>query len=286
MTSPCELFFSNLLNRVYQNAYAVHGELDLDPQHFAERLRFLIKVHLGSDVSLASNLDCLRSLYAIDLYLSIACAQSSDAAWRRFLTLYEHHILECARFNLINRGAARELADSVIPDLCLPDASGKSRIASYDGSWPLITWLRAVVSHQAINQHKLRRNGFESMDSMRDVRDDKAVSRIDAALIANRYSAAIKDSFAVASASLTEHERHILLLRYDDALQVTEIATTLAVHPSTVTRQIQQAQAKLQKRIIRTLALEHHFGPAVIKECLTDILENPSHSLLASLKAC
>jgi RNA polymerase sigma-70 factor len=286
MASPPELTRSCLLARVYHDGFAVHGDIDLQPKHFAERLGVLIEVHLGSEASTASALDFLATLYTDDLYLSVACAQTSNAAWQRFLTLYENRIRDFARFASLNRNAALDLADSVIADLFLPDASGKSRIASYDGRWLLITWLHAVVNHQAINQHNLKRNGLERMDSIPDVSDSGAVRRINASLIANRYEAAINDSFETASASLTEHERSMLLLRYDEALQVREIASLLAVHPSTVTRQIQQIQTKLQKRVIRVLALKHKFGPAVIKECLIDILENPSHSLLTVLKAC
>lgn len=286
MTSPLELTLSNPLARVYEDAYAVHGDLGLEPQRFAEKLTALIEGNLGADATIASRVSFLQSLYAIDLYLSVACAQASDVAWQRFLSLYENHIRDFARFGSLNRDAARDLADDVIADLYLPDASGQRRIASYDGRRRLITWLHAVVGHQAINQYKLKWSGFERIDSIPDVSDGTAVSRINAALVGNRYEAAIKDSFATASASLTERERSILLLRYDESLQVTEIATLLAVHPSTVTRQIQQAQTKLEKRIIRVLATTHSLGPAAIKECLTDVLENPSHSLLAFLKAC
>ena len=285
MTSPVEVTFSNLLARMYHDAYAVHGDLDLKPQRFAEQLRRLIEMHLGSDAPIASRLAFLASLYAIDLYLSVACARASDIAWRRFLTVYENRIRDFARSVSRSRDTARDLADNLMAELFLPDASGTSRIASYDGRRPLITWLHAVVNHQAINQRELKWNAFERIDAMPDFSDLTAAPRIDAALIAHRYEAAINDSFATASASLTEHERNILLLRYDEALQVAEIANSLAVHSSTITRQIQQIQTKFGKRIIQVLALKHQLGPAAITECLSDIVENPRHSLLPFLKA-
>ena len=248
-------------------------------------LRGLIEMRLGSEASPASRVTLLGSLYVIDLYLCVACAQASDFAWRRFFTVYETRIRDFAKFVSGSCDAARDLADNVMADLFLPDGSGTSRIASYDGRWPLITWLHAVVSHKATNQRELKWSTLERMDSIHDVSDGTAVSRIDAALIAHRYAAAINDSFETASASLTERERSILLLRYDEALQVTEIATSLAVHSSTITRQIQQIQTKLGKRVIQVLASKHQLGPAAIAECLSDIVENPRHSLLAFLKA-
>ncbi|SRR6266404_1816128 len=284
MTSPTETGLSDVFAREYQGAYAVHGDLDLEPMCFAAKLRILLESQLGSTASIPDILNLLNSLYAPDLYLSIACVQSTDTAWRRFLTVYENRILQFATFITGSHNTGLELAENVTADLFLPDASGNRRLASYDGRRPLMTWLNALVRHSACNQRDLKWNSLERIDNICDVRDSAALARIDSALIARRYEAAINDSFAIASASLTERERSILLLRYDKMLQVSEIAGLFAVHPSTITRQLQQTQSRLGKRIIRVLASKHQFGHAAIRECLGDILENPRHSLMEFLK--
>ncbi len=168
MTSPDEIRLSDLLAQVYQAAYAIHGDLDLELTCFAERLRSLLESHLELADSISCRLDLLNSLYATDLYLSMACAQASDAAWRRFLTIYEKRILQFAIFITRHRGIGHDLADNVITDLFLPDTTGTSRMASYDGRRALIVWLRAVVSHQASNQRELVRNHRERVEAMPD----------------------------------------------------------------------------------------------------------------------
>jgi len=249
-----------------------------------EKLKALLKSHLGPVASTHSRLNLFSSLYSAGLYLSIACTQSSDAAWRRFLTVYEKRTVQFATFITGSRAAGSDLADNVITDLFLPDSSGTSRIGSYDGRRSLFVWVRAVVSHQASNQRELKWNQIERVEAMPSCNALAVTSDLEAVVVAHRYEAAINDSFAAATASLTIHERNLLLLRYDRALQVKEIAGALAVHSSTVTRQLQQTERKLGKRIIRVLATKHKLGPAVIKECLSDIVENPLHSLLPFLK--
>ena len=282
MTVLAKARLADLIARVYQDAYAVHGDLNLEPTYFAERLRRLLESQLELGDSILCRLKLLNSLYTTDLYLSLACAQAGDAAWRRFLTVYEKRILQFAIFITGHRDVGHDLADNVITDLFLPDTTGKSRIASYDGRRALIVWLRAVVSHQASKQRELKCNHFERVE---DVTNCIASATLETTIVAHRYAAAINDSFEIAAASLTQYERNLLLLRYDQAVHVKEIARALAVHSSTVTRQLQQAERKLGKRIIRVLATKHQFGPAAIKECLSDIVENPLHSLLPFLKA-
>jgi DNA-directed RNA polymerase specialized sigma subunit len=130
----------------------------------------------------------------------------------------------------------------------------------------------------------LKWNSWERIEQLSDVADVGAITRIEAALRASRYEAILEDCFALASECLTDQERLILLWRYDDELRVFEIARALDVHPTGITRQLQKIHLKLQKKIISVLTLKYHLGPAAIKECLVDLLNNPRHSLLVFLK--
>jgi RNA polymerase sigma factor (sigma-70 family) len=220
-----------------------------------------------------------------NLYLTVACSRSSDRAWTRFVTAYQKYIDKVARFVSPTSDAARELASGVMADLFMPDRSGHSRIASFDGQQSLATWLRVLMSHRATNLRMLKWNTCGSIERLSDVADVAAITRLEAALSASKYEAILEDCFRLASESLTDRERLILLLRYDDRLRVFEIARALGVHPSGITRQLQNTHLKLQKKIISVLTLKYHLGPAAIKECLVDLLENPAHSLLVFLKA-
>jgi len=140
------------------------------------------------------------------------------------------------------------------------------------------------MSHRATNLRMLKWNTCERIARLSDVADVAAITRMEAALRASKYEGILEDCFKLASESLTDRERLILLLRYDDRLRVFEIARAVDVHPSGITRQLQKTHLKLQKKIISLLTVKHHLGPAAIKECLFDLLDNPHHSLLVFLR--
>ena len=102
----------------------------------------IIEKHLGSNATPAAALSFFSTLHTTDLYLTIACSQSGDRAWTRFVTAYQKYMDKVARFVSPTSDAARELASDVMADLFLHDRSGRSRIASFDGQQSLATWLR------------------------------------------------------------------------------------------------------------------------------------------------
>jgi RNA polymerase sigma factor (sigma-70 family) len=284
MSSAPAMTLSCLSTRAYSDGYASHGDIDLQPERFENQLRLVIEKHLGANAPAAATLSFFSTLHTTDLYLAVACSQSSERAWARFVTAYQRYIDKVARFVSPTSDAARDLASEVIADLFLSDRSGCSRIASFDGQQSLATWLRVLMSNRATNLRKLKWNTCEPLERLSEVADAAALTKMEAALSANTYEAILKDCFQVASKSLTDRERLILLWRYDDGLRLVEIASALEVHPSGITRQLQKTHLKLQKKIISVLSLKYHLGPAAIKECLVDLLENPAHSLLAFLK--
>jgi len=173
-----------------------------------------------------------------------------------------------------------EVADSVLVSLCLPDRSGCQRIASYDGRSSLATWLRVIVVNRAINHSNERR--VASDEIVTDIPDSRAIVNIESALRAGRYAKALTESLAQAFQTLTARERLMLLWRYEDNLQLGEIAKLLGIHQSNVTRQLLRLQARLRETVIQALASQHHLVSSAIQECLSDITENPHLSISLS----
>jgi RNA polymerase sigma-70 factor len=285
MSSAPAVTLSGLATQAYRSGYAQHGEIDLPPETFETQLRVILEKHLGPNAAASIQLSFADTLRTTDLYLTIACAQPTELGWRRFSVAYQRYIDQVARFVSPTNSEAWELAENLLADLFLHDSSGASRIASFDGRQSLATWLRVVISRRAINHSLLKWNSVERFDHSADVTDKASVDRIESAVRNNRYGAILSEAFEIASESLTDRERLMLLLRYDDGLRMGEIAKAFGIHPSGITRQFQQLHLKLQKRIVSILAVKHHLGPETIKECLLDIIENPSHSLLVFLKA-
>jgi RNA polymerase sigma factor (sigma-70 family) len=163
-------------------------------------------------------------------------------------------------------------------DLFLPDRSGCSRIASYDGRSSLGTWLRVVVCNRVINAQRCTASA-KSTDLQPELPDGSALTRIEATVRARRYGPAIKDSMASACGTLTPRERLMLLWRYEDGLQLGQIAQLLGIHQSNVTRQLERVQGKLRDEVASILSAKHGLSRSAIQECLEDIVENPRHQV-------
>jgi len=284
MTGCPELSVQDLIYEAHAKARAFHGDFGLESDDFFAKLRGLIGKHLGTTGTNAEALSMCKKLYLIDLYLSIGCASNNDAAWRRFSSFYHKYIHEVARFVCSTRDAALELGDSIVGHLFLPDRTGCSRIASYDGRCSLRTWLAAIVKNRAIDERERRSSKDQRLDYVAEIPDSSSLLQIDLARRANTYEAVITHTLKQAVESLNASDRRLLALRCVEELNATDLAKSLGVHPSTVTRNLSRVQCKLRERVMSILATQFLLSSIAIDECLSDLVENPAHSVSQFLR--
>lgn len=284
MASPFETLLDALAQQAYRAAIFCHGDLGLDPEHYAGRLLFVTKKHLGDSHKQDDVFTFVAGLHTDDLYLTIACACPIDAAWERFTVLYQAFINKVAMSVCSTATASQDIAKNIPSHVFLPDASGRSRIASYEGRSSLAAWLSAVISNKAVKEQR-RCNRLEQLDRALEISDRTAVERIEGSLRAGKYASLIRDALRAANKSLTERERFMVSLRYEEGLAGAEIAVILGVHASTVSRHLRDIYEKLQETTISTLASKHELQKAEIEECLDDLRENPTYSILHALVA-
>jgi len=290
----------SIISTAYYDGCARFGDLGLDLQIYSGRIHSIIRKHLGVAPSEKAAIEFVKTLHGGDLYLATACAQHSPGmmngdsapceeaslAWRTLEKTYKGFICDLVRFFYSTSFAAQDLADSVLTDLFLPDRSGSSRIASYDGRSSLSTWLRVVVCNRAINARRCSAT-VKSTDIQAEIPDEPALENIELTVRAQRYGAVLGDSLKSACSRLTPRERLILLWRYEDGLQLGQIARLLGIHQSNVTRQLERMQGKLRDEVVSILSRKHGLSRSAIQECVQDIVENPRHgvSILDFIKA-
>lgn len=274
---------SETIVQAYCTGSAMHGRLGVRLEEFKSNLIRILSKHLRTGASNSAAINFVKGLHTNDLYLGHACAQRNEMAWDRFTLIYSQYIRALASLVAVSNTAATDIADHVLVDLFLPRSSGQSRIASYEGRSSLATWLRVVVINHSINERERLGNKTGGMDIL-DFADEAAPLRMDASLRACRYERVIQDALRCSCLCLTDHERLILLLRYNDGLHLGYIARLFGVHQSTITRQLERACKKLREAVMMTLSSKHNLDPAAINECEEDILENPSYSVLDLLQ--
>src|SRR5215472_6042758 len=299
MTVSPEL--ESIIASAYADGRRRFGDLGVELRTYTDRIHSIVQKHLGTLPSVDAQLDFVKGLHGDDLYLATACAQHSpgmtnghsqscsedaSAAWITLERTYKGFICDLVRFFYSTSFAAQDLADSVFADLFLPDRSGASRIASYDGRSSLSTWLRVVVCNRAINARRCSAS-VKSTDIQAEIPDEPALENIELTVRAQRYGAVLGDSLRSACSRLTPRERLILLWRYEDGLQLGQIARLLGIHQSNVTRQLERMQGKLRDEVVSILSRKHGLSRSAIQECVQDIVENPRHgvSILDFIKA-
>ena len=286
----------------YAEGQARFGDLGLEMKVYAERIGIVIRKNLGETAMDDEIAAFAAKLHLRDLYLATACAKDSlgfsntvgrdiapsysSIAWLTLEREYKPFIHRAARFFARQPMVSDDLAESTLADLFLPDGAGQSRILSYDGRSSLCTWLRVVISNRAIN---LRRgpgpSPLEDIEAGMWERLDPA--NIDRIIRAKRYGDRFADAMKYALRQLSSQERLLLLWRYEDGLQLGQIARLLDLHQSNVTRRLNRLHGKLRERIIAGLSTRHYLGKPAIEECLQGVAEcaNPMVSILDCLAA-
>jgi RNA polymerase sigma-70 factor len=284
MENELQLYFDTYAERVYQNGYYFHGDLQIIYREFKAHLWTIIEKYLDENATDKNIIRVINSLHGNDLYLAFACAQHSPQAWDRFTSSYRRYIYKLAAFVSPVKSLAYELAENILVDLFLPDRSGRSRIASYDGRSSLATWLRVIICHRAINEQERKFNNMAQLDDQCEKADEEAVRSIEMALRSSRYRSLIRDSLKQACGELTDRERLLLLLRYEKGLHLGQIGCLFGLHQATITRHLGRVQAKIRQSFESALIHKYKLCQAAIDECLSEIAENPAYSILALIK--
>ncbi len=270
--------FDQLVTEAFQKAQASHGDLGLSLEDFRTRILAIATKNLRADAAWWSIIDFAVKLNTDDLYLATACAARREAAWSRFMEMYRKTLRDLHQYISPGMESAADLADHTVNDMFLPDRSGQCRIASYDGRSSLVTWLKVIVTNRAINERQLAYNRVRRVEPGHDIPDGSGISSVESGIHSSRYGKALAESMQSACRELTNQDRLIILWRYEEGMQLGQIAKLLGVHQSTVTRQIERMLRRLRADVVQILAAKYELSEAAIEECLATIAD-PAHAI-------
>ena len=198
----------------------------------------------------------LRELYASlraeELALARACAAGHERAWEVFLTRYREKLYDIAGYITKESSTARELADSIYAELygtATRDGQRTSKLASYTGRGSLEGWLRTVMMQEHVNRYRRQRR-LISLDEETEEGTQFATPESEPAIaIDPRVEAAIDEVLA----ALPAEDRFVLASYFLDERTLAEIARTLGVHESTISRKVDKLAKSLRKQILAAL---------------------------------
>jgi RNA polymerase sigma-70 factor (ECF subfamily) len=227
-------------------------QFGLDCERFAAILEEVRAKYLPADAAPGSVRELYLSLRVEDLALARACAAGNERAWERFLTRYREKLYDVAGYITKESASARELADSLYADLygmSAREGQRVSKLASYTGRGSLEGWLRTVMGQEHVNRYRKQRR-LVSLDEESEEGVQYAAAVAEPLLVAEpRLEAAMDEALG----ALSGEDRFVLASYYLDDRTLADIARTLSVHESTISRKVDRLAKSLRRHILAAL---------------------------------
>jgi len=240
------------LESVMSDLYEKSGNSGLTREQFVAILDQIAARYLPAAASPQETAEFYASLRVEELALARACATGHERAWEIFMARYREKLYDIAAYIDKESSAARELADSLYADLygtTTRDGQRVSKLASYTGRGSLEGWLRTVMAQEFVNRYRRQRRLVSLEEESEDGKEFAAKETEPPAGLDPRVQTATDEALA----ALQPEERFILASYYLDERTLAEIARTLAVHESTISRKLDKVVKSLRKQVVAKL---------------------------------
>jgi RNA polymerase sigma-70 factor, ECF subfamily len=227
-------------------------EFALSREQFAAILEEVRAKYLPADARAEAVQELYGSLRVEDLALARACAAGNERAWERFLIRYREKLYNVAGYITKESSSARELADSLYADLYGMggrDGQRVSKLTSYTGRGSLEGWLRTVLAQEHVNRYRKQRRLVSLDEENEEGVQFSAIESEPAIVVEPRLEAAIDEALT----ALPAEDRFVLAMYYLDDRTLADIARTLSVHESTISRKVDKLAKSLRKHILASL---------------------------------
>jgi RNA polymerase sigma-70 factor, ECF subfamily len=228
------------------------AELGMSQEQFNAILQEVCTKYLPADATRDAVRAFCASLRVEELALARACAAGTERAWEVFLIRYREKLYDIAAYIVKESSTARELADSIYADLYgISTREGQriSKLASYTGRGSLEGWLRTVMAQEHVNRYRKQRR-LVSLEAETEEGAQFATPEPEPLVTADPRLEAATDEIL---AELSAEDRFVLASYYLDGRTLAEIARSLGVHESTISRKLDRKAKSLKKLILASL---------------------------------
>jgi RNA polymerase sigma-70 factor (ECF subfamily) len=224
--------------------------------------------------------DFCSGLRLEELALARACAQGNERAWQDFISRYRQKLHGMALHITRDGAHAAELADSLFADLYgvnARDGLRRSKLVFYTGRGSLEGWLRTVMAQEFINRYRKQKRTV-SLEEQTEAGVQFAAAISEPACAPNHSPGQLLEAATdEALAELSAEDRFTLASYYLDGRTLAEIARTLGLHESSVSRRLDRLATGLRKRILaelRTQGMSHAQATEALETDVRDIQVN------------
>jgi RNA polymerase sigma-70 factor, ECF subfamily len=234
----------------------------------------------ASQTSPEQEVDFCAGLRLEELALARACAAGNELAWQDFISRYRQKLHTMALHITRDGAHAAELADSLFADLYginARDGVRSSKLVFYTGRGSLEGWLRTVMAQEFINRYRKQKRTV-SLEEQTEEGVQFAAAIPEATSPSDRLSERrLEAATDEALAELSAEDRFTLASYYLDGRTLAEIARTLGLHESSVSRRLDRLSTGLRKRILaglRAQGMSHAQATEALETDVRDIQLN------------
>jgi len=241
----------------------------------------------GSQTTDEQKADFCAGLRLEELALARACAAGNERAWHDFISRYRQRLHSMALHITRDAAHAAELADSLFADLYgvnARDGVRASKLVFYTGRGSLEGWLRTVMAQEFINRYRKQKRTV-SLEEQTEEGVQFAAAVPESSGTSDQRLEAVTDE---ALAELSSEDRFTLAAYYLDGRTLAEIARTLGLHESSVSRRLDKLATGLRKRILaglRTHGMSHAQAAEALETDVRDLRLNLRSRLMQDSSA-
>ncbi|MGA9528138.1 MAG: sigma-70 family RNA polymerase sigma factor [Terriglobales bacterium] len=187
-----------------------------------------------------------------ELALARACAAGNERAWEDFISRYRPKLQGMAMQITREAAQAAELADSMFAELYGLNARAgvrNSKLSFYTGRGSLEGWLRTVMAQEFVNRYRKQKRTVSLDEQTEEGVQFVATVPEPASSSDPRLDAATDEALG----QLSAEDRFTLASYYLDGRTLAEIARSLGLHESSVSRRLDRLSSGLRKSILAGL---------------------------------
>ena len=227
----------------------------------------------SSQISAEQKAAFCSALRLEELALAHACAAGNERAWQDFINRYRQKLRSMALHITRDGAHAAELADSLFADLYgvnARDGVRRSKLVFYTGRGSLEGWLRTVMAQEFINRYRKQKRTVSLEEQTEEGVQFAAVAEPGSTpdgTSGQQLEAATDEALA----ELSSEDRFTLASYYLDGRTLAEIARTLGLHESSVSRRLDRLATGLRKRILAGLRMQGMSHAQATEALATDV---------------
>ncbi|HKN70884.1 MAG TPA: sigma-70 family RNA polymerase sigma factor [Terriglobales bacterium] len=236
--------FAAILDEILRRYFSQNSAHDSDPN--------------SARASAEQKADFCAGLRLEELALARACAAGNERAWQDFIARYRQKLHGMALHITRDVAHAAELADSLFADLYgvnTRDGIRRSKLVFYTGRGSLEGWLRTVMAQEFINRYRKQKRTVSLEEQTEEGVQFRAAVQEPAYTSDRTSDQRLEAATDEALAELSSEDRFTLASYYLDGRTLAEIARTLGLHESSVSRRLDRLATGLRKRILAGLRM-------------------------------